>query len=139
MTKNESDVITFTCIFTGLPAPTVEWTRLTAGSEVPTPLSLMLISSSQNHSTGLYVTNSTLLIPNTDGGLKKTDEGQYNCMGINAATNLIRAVNKSSAFLTVQGERYDKHTTLLYYTCFYSFPMCGGIMPFRGTSDHYTQ
>ena len=108
VTKNESDVVTFTCIFIGIPIPTVEWIRLTAGREVPIPLSQsLMVSSSQNRSTGLYIVHSTLLIPNTDGGLKKTDGGKYSCIGINAAANLIGAVNESSAFLTVQGEKLN--------------------------------
>ena len=111
VTKNESDAVFFTCIFTGLPAPSVKWIVPNGGLKVPssdcnrvrmTPTEGLTVSSECNMNTKPYIINSTLLIYT----IKKEDEGMYSCIGENNATNLIEAVNQSGAFLTIQGESF---------------------------------
>lgn len=111
VTKNESDAILFTCIFNGLPVPSVTWTVPGGGMLVPssdcsrnviTPTEGLTVSSECSMDTKPHTINSTLLIHT----IKKEDEGMHSCLGENDATNLIGAVNRSGAFLTVQGVNF---------------------------------
>ena len=93
VTKNESDIVNFTCTFVGFPTPVVEWMSPMEGL-LPQKVTEF------NENLGLYITQSTLEI----SVISPDHEGLYTCTGTNGVPNLIKAVNYSSAFLTVQGE-----------------------------------
>lgn len=57
------------------------------------------IVSTVSFESNLDVVSSTLEITN----LHKSDEGQYTCTGENGVENLIGALDRSSAYLVVQG------------------------------------
>ena len=97
---NESDSLELSCVFTGIPPPEVVWTFTVGSISSVIAANTANISSTGLSDSQLPAVQSTLFIPN----IVKSNEGQYTCLGINNVTNLIDAVNTTSANITVQGE-----------------------------------
>ena len=101
ITKNQSDTVQLSCIFSGQPVPQVTWSRSQNNAdkeELDNRTNKITVTSSINDTTVV----STLKINN----IEKTDEGNYICNASNGIPNLIQSQEYNKAFITVQGTIY---------------------------------
>ena len=97
---NETYGASFTCSVTGIPRPSVTWSRIESGEEITISNSEKFVITSSNmiEEYGVETVTSELMIMD----LTVSDELTYLCRGRNDVENVIGAVNVSSASLTVQ-------------------------------------
>ena len=101
ITKNQSDTVQLSCVFSGQPVPQVTWSRSQNNvdkEELDNRTNKITVTSSINDTTVV----STLKI----NDIEKTDEGNYICNASNGIPNLIQSQEYNKAFITVQGTIY---------------------------------
>lgn len=99
-TKNSTDMITFTCIFSGFPKPDIIWYRHGNNGitdTLRTTIGELNITNVSTIDDGHYVVQSHLTIFD----LERMDEGYYECRAIDS---VFGSDNSSLAYLTVQGK-----------------------------------
>lgn len=105
LTKNSSDVITFTCIFSGFPRPDITWYDNGGTENIQT--GEVLVSTGR-----LNITTSIRAMPLENDGqytvvsqlsiydLQAADEGYYEC---SAVEFILGTENSSTGYLEIQG------------------------------------
>lgn len=102
----QSDSLTFSCSFVGVPAPSIDWYKQDFGDVGSATLlennaRVSIVKIMNVTVDNLQECQSTLTISSL---VRANDEGVYTCTGGNGVANLIGTSTSASANLTVHGK-----------------------------------
>ena len=131
--RNQSDSVTFTCSFVGVPAPSIDWYKqdnpelnngLAGKRETDDARDVLIVNSP-----GVSIVESTIQrmdnLEESQSALtisslvRSSNEGLYTCRGRNDVENVIGTVMDASATLTVHGKPHQlvAYDTILMGLC----------------------
>ena len=105
--KNSTSTLKLSCLYEGTPAPQIQWYMRSNSTVEEQQLSnsgRITISHEVNE-----IGNSFSELKVSD--LRKNDEANYKCMGINNVNNLIGAVDYAEGFVTIYGKVNNGNST----------------------------